>query len=41
MAGKAVVNGLGAVATCVVMIVFGIVKFAHGAWVVIILIPTW
>ena len=38
--GKAVVNGLGAVATCVVMIVFGIVKFAHGAWVVIILIPT-
>ena len=36
---KAVVNGIGAVATSVVMIVFGIVKFSHGAWVVIFLIP--
>jgi amino acid transporter len=36
---KAVVNGIGAVATCVVMIVFGVVKFSHGAWVVVILIP--
>ena len=36
---KAFVNGMGAVATFIVLIVFGIVKFAHGAWVVIILVP--
>jgi hypothetical protein len=36
---KAIVNGTGAVATFVVLIVFGVVKFAHGAWVVIVLIP--
>lgn len=36
---KAIVNGLGAIATFVVLIVFGIVKFSHGAWVVIVLVP--
>jgi hypothetical protein len=36
---KAVVNGIGAIATCVVLIVFGVVKFKSGAWVVVILIP--
>lgn len=37
---KAVVNGFGGVCTCIVMIVFCVVKFSHGAWVVVILIPT-
>jgi hypothetical protein len=37
--GKALVNGIGCIATGLVMIVFGIVKFSHGAWVVVILIP--
>lgn len=37
---KAAVNGFGAVATCTVMIVFGVVKFSHGAWVVVFLVPT-
>lgn len=37
---KAFVNGAGAIATLVVLIVFGLVKFSHGAWVVIVLIPT-
>ena len=36
---KALVNGLGAVATAVVLVVFAIVKFTHGAWVVVVLIP--
>jgi len=37
---KAVVNGFGAVLTFIVMIVFAIVKFSTGAWLVVILIPT-
>lgn len=37
---KAFVNGTGAVATSVVLVIFAIVKFSHGAWVVIVLIPT-
>ncbi len=37
--GKAVVNGTGAVATAIVTLIFAAVKFAYGAWVVIILIP--
>ncbi len=36
---RAFVNGLGALCTFVVTIVFGIVKFSHGAWLVVILIP--
>jgi amino acid transporter len=37
---KAAVNGFGAACTCIVMIVFGVVKFSHGAWVVVLLVPT-
>ncbi|HEY3411525.1 MAG TPA: APC family permease [Armatimonadota bacterium] len=37
---KAAVNGLGAIVTSVVLLVFGVVKFAGGAWIVIVLIPT-
>jgi amino acid transporter len=36
---KMVANGVGAVATAVVTLVFTITKFQDGAWVVIILIP--
>ena len=36
---KAVINGVGALATFIVLCVFGVVKFVHGAWVVVILIP--
>jgi amino acid transporter len=34
------INSIGAVTTFVVLIVIGITKFTHGAWMVIILIPT-
>jgi len=34
-----VINGIGALATCVVLIVFIATKFVHGAWVVVALIP--
>jgi amino acid transporter len=37
---KMVVSGVGAVCTAVVMMVFGITKFASGAWFVVVLIPT-
>jgi hypothetical protein len=37
--GKMVVNSVGSVATCVVMLIFAITKFDEGAWVVLILIP--
>jgi amino acid transporter len=37
---KAFVNGLGACVTAVVLVIFAVVKFSHGAWVVVILIPT-
>jgi len=37
---KAAVNGLGAVATGVVLVVIAAAKFIHGAWIVILLIPT-
>jgi amino acid transporter len=33
------INGIGALATCVVLIVFIATKFVHGAWVVVALIP--
>lgn len=36
---RAAISAVGAVATCVVMIVFGVVKFVAGAWIVVILIP--
>jgi len=34
-----VVNGLGAIATFVVLVVLVITKFIHGAWIVVVLIP--
>jgi amino acid transporter len=37
---KAFINGFGAAITFITLIVISIVKFQHGAWVVIILIPT-
>ncbi|MCC6147186.1 MAG: APC family permease [Anaerolineaceae bacterium] len=36
---KMIINGLGAICTAVVMIVFAVTKFKDGAWVVIILTP--
>lgn len=36
---KAFMNGLGALATGVALLVIGASKFAHGAWIVILLIP--
>ena len=36
---KAALNGFGCVLTCVVMIIFAIVKFSDGAWVVVIILP--
>jgi amino acid transporter len=36
---KMVSNGLGAVATAVVTLVFAVTKFIEGAWIVIIIIP--
>lgn len=37
---KMFLNGLGAVATAIVMMVFSVTKFMEGAWVVLLLIPT-
>ncbi|MFS8084417.1 MAG: APC family permease, partial [Acidobacteriota bacterium] len=34
-----VINGVGAVATFVVLMVFIVTKFMHGAWIVVVLIP--
>ena len=36
---KVVVNGVGAVATAVVLVIIVATKFIHGAWIVILLIP--
>ena len=36
---KAAINGLGAVATGIVLVVIAAAKFSHGAWIVILLIP--
>jgi amino acid transporter len=36
---KMVTNGVGAILTAVVTLVFGIVKFTDGAWIVVTLIP--
>jgi amino acid transporter len=36
---KMMVNGFGAVCTCVVMFVFAITKFHDGAWIIVLLIP--
>ncbi len=34
-----VVNGLGAIATFVVLMIFIVTKFIHGAWIVVVIIP--
>ena len=34
-----VINGIGAIATFVVLMVFIVTKFLHGAWLVVVLIP--
>jgi len=34
-----VINGLGAIATFIVLCVFIITKFIHGAWIVVVIIP--
>ncbi|RYG69735.1 APC family permease, partial [bacterium] len=36
---KAAVNGFGCLCTFIVMIIFGVVKFVDGAWIVILIIP--
>ncbi len=36
---KMVVNGVGAVATFIVMAVFAVTKFREGAWIIILLVP--
>jgi len=36
---KMIVNGIGAVCTAIVMVIFAITKFSDGAWVVMIFIP--
>src|SRR5574337_235275 len=36
---KMVINGLGAVCTAMVMLIFAVTKFHDGAWIVILLVP--
>jgi hypothetical protein len=36
---RATLNGIGAVATGLVMVTIAVTKFVHGAWIVLILIP--
>jgi len=36
---KAVINGIGALATTVVVVIIGVTKFSRGAWIVVIVIP--
>jgi amino acid transporter len=36
---KAIVNGVGAMASGIVMLDIAITKFSHGAWIVVVLIP--
>jgi len=37
---RAIINGTGAVATGIVTVVIGATKFTHGAWIVVLVIPT-
>lgn len=37
---KLVINAIGSVATAIVMMIFAITKFAEGAWIVLVLIPS-
>jgi amino acid transporter len=34
-----IINGVGAIATAVVLVVFIVTKFIHGAWIVVVVIP--
>ncbi|MCC6192429.1 MAG: APC family permease [Anaerolineales bacterium] len=36
---KMAINSLGAVCTCIVMLVFAITKFRDGAWIILVLVP--
>jgi len=36
---SAVINGVGAVVTAIVVVIFAIAKFALGAWIVLIIVP--
>lgn len=36
---RAFVNGLGAVVTAISVVIFGMTKFAEGAWIVLVMIP--
>jgi amino acid transporter len=37
--GKMIINGAGAFATAVALIIIGTTKFIHGAWIVVLIIP--
>jgi amino acid transporter len=37
---SALINGVGAVATAIVTVIFAVAKFALGAWLIILIIPT-
>jgi amino acid transporter len=37
---KMAVNGFGAACTAVVMVIFAVTKFADGAWIILLLVPT-
>ncbi|BDU72869.1 APC family permease [Mesoterricola silvestris] len=37
---KAILNGIGATAAGIVMIDIGVTKFVHGAWIIVVLVPT-
>lgn len=36
---KAVINGIGAVMSLVTVVIIGVTKFQHGAWIVLVVIP--
>jgi amino acid transporter len=36
---KQVLSGLGALATGIVMVVFAVTKFSHGAWIIVVIVP--
>ncbi|HKZ18951.1 MAG TPA: APC family permease [Acidimicrobiia bacterium] len=38
-ARSAVINGIGAITTGVVLVIVAVVKFAHGAWIVMVAVP--
>ena len=37
---SAAINGFGAIATAIVTVIFAVAKFALGAWLIIVIIPT-